>query len=200
LLASAHTLFSERGYDGATTRQIAELAEVDPALIARYFGGKNGLYIAAVALDGAVVGGAEHPAVGAAGASADGHDDGLAAQGNALPAITVAGLASWLFLRTRETGPGPSVQALVRSDTSAEIRAAASERIDELFTRPLTAAMDAAGVAQPRLRAEFVIFALVGLIVGRAQVGSELDTVSHEELVALVAAALTPVTVAQPTR
>src|SRR3954452_3051614 len=49
LLGAAGELFHERGYDGATVRDIGERAHVDPALIARYFGGKEGLYLAVLA-------------------------------------------------------------------------------------------------------------------------------------------------------
>ena len=49
LLAAAGALFHERGYDGATVREIGERAGVDPALIARYFGSKEGLYLAVLA-------------------------------------------------------------------------------------------------------------------------------------------------------
>jgi AcrR family transcriptional regulator len=49
LLAAAGELFHVRGYDGATVREIGERARVDPALIARYFGGKEGLYLAVLA-------------------------------------------------------------------------------------------------------------------------------------------------------
>jgi AcrR family transcriptional regulator len=49
LLGAAVALFHERGYEGATVREIGERAGVDPALIARYFGGKEGLYLAALA-------------------------------------------------------------------------------------------------------------------------------------------------------
>src|SRR5260221_5104477 len=49
LLGAARALFDERGYDRATTREIGERAAVDPALIARYFGGKEGLYLATIA-------------------------------------------------------------------------------------------------------------------------------------------------------
>src|SRR3954469_17551368 len=48
LLDAAGELFDERGYDAATVREIGERAGVDPALIARYFGGKEGLYLAAL--------------------------------------------------------------------------------------------------------------------------------------------------------
>jgi AcrR family transcriptional regulator len=52
LLDAAGILFHERGYGGATVRDIGERAGVDPALIARYFGGKEGLYLAVLAQEG----------------------------------------------------------------------------------------------------------------------------------------------------
>jgi AcrR family transcriptional regulator len=52
LLAAAGTLFHEHGYEGATIRDIGERAGVDAALIARYFGGKEGLYLAVLAQEG----------------------------------------------------------------------------------------------------------------------------------------------------
>src|SRR6266516_2875442 len=52
LVDAATALFDERGYEATTIRQIGELAGVDAALIARYFGGKEGLYLATLAHDG----------------------------------------------------------------------------------------------------------------------------------------------------
>ena len=49
LLAAATELFAERGYDRTTVRELGERAGVDPALIARHFGSKAGLYLAALA-------------------------------------------------------------------------------------------------------------------------------------------------------
>src|SRR3954452_11432132 len=49
LLTAAGALFHARGYEGAKVREIGERAGVDPALIARYFGGKEGLYLAVLA-------------------------------------------------------------------------------------------------------------------------------------------------------
>ena len=46
LLDAAGALFHARGYEAPTVREIGERAGVDPALIARYFGGKEGLYLA----------------------------------------------------------------------------------------------------------------------------------------------------------
>src|SRR5215475_5339964 len=49
LLRTARELFDEVGYERATTREIGERAGVDPALIARYFESKEGLFLAAIA-------------------------------------------------------------------------------------------------------------------------------------------------------
>ena len=48
LLDAAQLLFAERGFDRTTVREIGERAGVDPALIARHFGSKAGLYLAAL--------------------------------------------------------------------------------------------------------------------------------------------------------
>lgn len=48
LLLAAKEVFSEYGYEGATTRMIAEKAGINLALIARYFGNKHGLLLALV--------------------------------------------------------------------------------------------------------------------------------------------------------
>ena len=48
LLRAATDLFSERGFDRTTIRDIGERAGVDPALIARYFGSKTRLYLTAL--------------------------------------------------------------------------------------------------------------------------------------------------------
>src|SRR5271170_2265833 len=49
LLQAAQTLFGQHGFEGTTIREIGERAGADAALIARYFGSKADLYIAAVA-------------------------------------------------------------------------------------------------------------------------------------------------------
>ena len=48
LLAAAKTVFAEFGYDNATVRTIAARADVDPAMVNHWFGGKQGLFGAAV--------------------------------------------------------------------------------------------------------------------------------------------------------
>lgn len=45
ILAAAGTLFSARGYEDVTIRDIAAAADADPALVIRYFGSKNELFV-----------------------------------------------------------------------------------------------------------------------------------------------------------
>lgn len=48
ILEAARRLFAERGYDGASIRQIASAAGVDPGLVHHYFGTKEELFRATV--------------------------------------------------------------------------------------------------------------------------------------------------------
>jgi AcrR family transcriptional regulator len=48
LVASGRDVFNERGYSEATTREIADRAEVSETLLYRYFGNKAGLFKAAM--------------------------------------------------------------------------------------------------------------------------------------------------------
>jgi AcrR family transcriptional regulator len=48
ILTAARDAFAERGYDGASIRNIATSAGVDPALVHHYFGTKNQLFIDAL--------------------------------------------------------------------------------------------------------------------------------------------------------
>src|SRR5690349_9826613 len=51
ILAAARPLFAEEGYEATTIRAIAAAAKADPALVVRYFGGKEGLFAEAAAFD-----------------------------------------------------------------------------------------------------------------------------------------------------
>lgn len=50
LLAAAREVFTEQGYERATVREIARRAGVDPAMVNHWFGGKAGLFTAAMSL------------------------------------------------------------------------------------------------------------------------------------------------------
>ena len=51
ILEAARLLFAEKGYDGATVRDIAAAANIDPAMVIRYFGGKDLLFARAADID-----------------------------------------------------------------------------------------------------------------------------------------------------
>ncbi|MEV5879303.1 TetR family transcriptional regulator [Streptomyces sp. NPDC052101] len=51
ILDAARERFAADGYERATIRAIAKDASIDPSMVMRYFGSKEGLFAAAVALD-----------------------------------------------------------------------------------------------------------------------------------------------------
>ena len=51
ILDAAQRLFAERGYDGTTIRDVAAEAAIDPAMVIRYFGSKDELFIRAAAIE-----------------------------------------------------------------------------------------------------------------------------------------------------
>ena len=51
ILATARKQFAAEGYDRTTIRAVAAEAEIDPALVMRYFGSKDGLFAAAANFD-----------------------------------------------------------------------------------------------------------------------------------------------------
>jgi AcrR family transcriptional regulator len=166
LLDSGRKLFSERGFDNTTVRDIGEDAGVDPALIARYFGNKMNLYLATITAEDADSGRPENL------------DDPEA-------------FISWLISRVDSRGPGPVLQALVRSDTSAEIREAARGHLTRRLVDPLAATLERRGVRNPQLRAEIAVSALIGVLLARS-LGSfeQLGQLGRDELIALVSQVL----------
>jgi AcrR family transcriptional regulator len=169
LLQAARALFGQRGFEGTTIREIGERAGVDAALIARYFGSKADLYIASVMAEDAE----GHP----------GEYEGLEQ------------MADVAMTRADRRGPGPILQAIVRSDTSAEIRDAALDRLARRMVGPLVANMRAQGVDRPRLRAQVAVAALHGITLARS-LGwfEEIRSVPRDELVALIVDALGAIT------
>jgi AcrR family transcriptional regulator len=159
-------LFGQRGFESTTIRDIGELAGVDAALIARYFGSKADLYIAAVV--------AESQRYQAP-------QDFEQFEEMTRAFITAAD----------EQGLGPVTQALIRSDTAEEIQAAAQTHMARRLVAPMAADMSRRGSDRPELRAQIVVSALIGINLGRALGWFDvLKTVPREELVELIAAML----------
>jgi len=139
LLDAAATLFHARGYDAATVREIGDRAGVDPALIARYFGGKEGLYLAALDRDDAP----------------------------ALPAEPLEAVARMLAFNDAR-GSGPVLRAMVSPTLSNAARHRLRRVIARRLTGPLTAVLEERGVPDAALRAELTIAIVVGLALTRA--------------------------------
>lgn len=51
ILAAAREQFASHGYEGTTIRAVASAAAIDPAMVMRYFGNKEGLFAAAAEFD-----------------------------------------------------------------------------------------------------------------------------------------------------
>jgi AcrR family transcriptional regulator len=176
LLGAAQELFGQGGFERTTVREIGERAGVDAALIARYFGSKADLYIAAVA--------------------AERMGDEPTSEYEGLEEMVAS-----LVARVDRDGPGPILQALVRSDTAEEIRAAAQARLARRLVEPLADGMEGRGADRARLRAEVTVSALIGVALGRS-LGwfAEMASVPQEELAALFIDALGTMTGEQPAR
>ena len=158
LLTAAATLFAEHGYDRTTTREIAERAGVDATLIARYFGSKAGLYLAALRLE----------------------------LGDTAPApLLDPDRMAALLGRVDTRGPGPVFQAAVRAHEDQTVQAAAREALHTRLVAPLVASYAGDPIAQ--LRAELTVAAFAGIALGRASGAfGELAKADVGSLVALV--------------
>ena len=176
LLCAAQHLFGQKGYERTTTREIGATAGVDPALIARYFGSKADLYLAAVAAD-----------------RLDGGDGPADPDRIDAPFADLAEVALVALHRSAEHGPGPILQALVRDDASPEIRDAATARLVRRMVEPLTAEYAAAGADRPGLRAQVAVAAVLGTVLGHS-LGwfDELAGADPDDVAALLVEALRP--------
>jgi AcrR family transcriptional regulator len=158
LLEAARALFDEVGYDRATTREIGERAEVDPALIARYFDGKEGLFLAAIA-------------------EVSGDEEELEFDPQALMAALVE--------RWDERGHSPISRALASPVLTEDVRHQTSGLIRERLLVPLAEVLRERGVAKAELRAELLIAMALGIAVTRANGTLErLAAAPREEVLA----------------
>jgi AcrR family transcriptional regulator len=168
LLEAARVLFGQQGFERTTTREIGERAGVDAALIARYFGSKADLYIAAVV------------------AESQGYRPTDSFERPSDIARTLLELAD-------AHGLGPVTQALIRSDTGPEIKEAARGHIARRLVIPMIADMERRGIEQPHLRAEIVVSALIGVILARAlEWFDEMAAADRDDLLTLLTTMFEP--------
>jgi AcrR family transcriptional regulator len=163
LLDAARTLFNERGFDRTTIRDIGELAGLDPTLIARYFGSKSGLYLAILRTD-------------------------FAAEESDSPRdLFDPERMIELLDRVRRRGPGPVISSALRSDGDPSVHDEALAAFTVRLVDPLVRRLESGGVTDPRLRAELIAAAFVGVAVGRhADAFPQLSSAPAEQITALL--------------
>jgi AcrR family transcriptional regulator len=144
LLAAADELIAERGYDRATTREIGKRAHVDAALIARYFGNKAGLYLAAMRQphsDQDRVDLTNVDSIARLIHRADGHDAG--------------------------PRPGSRLYAVLQPHADHDVQRQAMAYLEQRLISTAEQHAQAAGLDRPRLRAEVATAALIGVLLSR---------------------------------
>jgi len=139
LLTAADALFDERGYEATTVRDIGERAGVDAALIARYFGGKEGLYLATLEQE----------------------------RRTPLPADPMRILERMLS-RSERRGIGPVPHAMVSPTLSDEMRAQVQQIIRRHVVEPCAAQLTQRAVPDAELRAEILVALSIGVSLTRA--------------------------------
>jgi AcrR family transcriptional regulator len=166
ILAAARAAFAQRGYDAVSIRAVARAAGVDPALVHRFYGSKEALFIAAMELPFA-------PSALVEALLADGVEN----LGERL-------VRTFLELFDRPAAFAPFL-ALIRSAVSND-RAAAMLR--EFIAREMLGRLAAAASPdRPDLRASLAGSQVVGLVMARYVVGvPPLAGTERETVVACV--------------
>jgi AcrR family transcriptional regulator len=168
LLTAAREVFTEQGFDGATVRAIAARAEVDPAMVNHWFGGKQGLFAAAVHL----------PVT----------PDWIRATVLSGPADEIAARVVRTFVSTWDGSGGGGFAALVRS---AATQPSAADMLREFITSLFGGILRELGVDQPELRLGLFGSQLAGLGLARYVIRLEpIASADVETLVATIAPTL----------
>jgi AcrR family transcriptional regulator len=139
LLDAATALFDERGYEATTIRQIGQRAGVDAALIARYFGGKEGLYLATLSQEG-------RPP---------------------LPGEAHEAFAAMLS-RGEAQGIGPVPLGMVNPNLTDEMRSQLRDITRDRVLEPLESGLAERGVGDVALRAELLVAMAISVTLTRA--------------------------------
>ena len=163
ILAAARELFARHGFEATTTRMVAEAAGVDQALVVRAFGGKEGLFRAA--LEWPFDPSKEIPTI------VDGPRD------HAGYRFAELYVATW-----EDADRRAPILAILRSATSHEpARRLLTTFVTSQILVPLATAV---GADEPELRADLVAAHLLGL--GLARYVFEFEPLASVERVRLV--------------
>ncbi|MBN8868134.1 MAG: TetR/AcrR family transcriptional regulator [Solirubrobacterales bacterium] len=163
LIAAARELFEEKGYGGATVRAIGERAGVDPALIARYFDNKEGLYLATLSDE------SDQATVKYAG-------------------LDPEEIVDRLFHRWDERGRTPVARAMASAELDDEVLEQIRALVRLRLRGPLAEGLEKAGAgSRSDLIGEVLIGAVLGICVTRANGALPvLSEAEADEVAALV--------------
>lgn len=171
LLHAARQVFDELGYEGATTRAIGERAGVDPALIARYFDSKEGLFLASIAN------------------VAEAEDE-----------VDLESVMPYLLERWDDYGHNPISRALTSLGLSEEMRQRVASVISEWLRHQLGPDLAARDLEDAELRAELIVAIAAGVAMTRANGTLEKLAAAERDDVAAVLAPAIACLVAPPSR
>ena len=171
ILGAARAAFAERGFEGATVRDVAARAGVDPALVHHYFGTKQRLFVAAMQFP--VDLGVFVPALVRGDPATVGER------------LVRAIVGLWDRPDVRQTLVG-----MVRSASTDPTAAAMTRSL--LAEGPLLALATAIDLPDAPMRAALAGTQLIGLVMARYIVGVEpIASMSPERLAAVVGPTLT---------
>jgi AcrR family transcriptional regulator len=145
ILDAARTCFMHHGYEQVGVREIAALADADPALVNRYFGSKEGLFAEAVAVK-----------------------FDLSALFAGDQATLGERLARYVLEKKTPQGNYDPLVALLRSTASESPARMLREMLMERFAKPLAAQLEGPDALT---RAELIGSVLLGLLVHRTVIG-----------------------------
>lgn len=161
LILAARKAFSENGFERTTVREIAGDAGVNPALINRYFGGKEQLFAEAVSID------LKFPDI------------------NGISRDTIGtALVAHFFSRWEGSGEDDLLRVLIRTaatngEAAARIRAILTDQVTVMVTR-------VAGPERARERACLIATQILGLAYARYVLGLSDEDVTPETALAMI--------------
>lgn len=164
ILRAAAARFESDGFERTTVRTIAKDAEIDPAMIIRYFGSKEGLFLAATSIE------LDLPQMDAAPRSRLGH------------ALARHAVSAW----GSET-PGRALRILLRSSAEDD---GAAERVRGVFAAQ-TLPFFSHEFADSALRASLIASQILGYAFARYVIGiAPLAAADDDEAATLLGASL----------
>lgn len=140
ILAAARSLFAKSGFDGISLRDIASQAECNVALVSRYFGSKDELFLEAVS---------------------EGFD--LSSIANSQRQEFGQNMARYI-LSKRQRGALEPLQALLRSTSNANATKLMQDILENQFITPLAAWL---GGENAKLRAATIAAMILGVATTR---------------------------------